>query len=41
MRYVTLVIFDAQTFRFTVGDLTYRLARGKLDCRKLDRDWRD
>jgi hypothetical protein len=40
MKYVTLVIFDAQTFRFTVGDLAYRAARGKLRHRKLDRDWR-
>jgi hypothetical protein len=40
MKYVTLVIFDAQTFRFTVGDLAYRAARGKLHHRKLDRDWR-
>jgi hypothetical protein len=40
MKYVTLVIFDAQTFRFIVGDLAYRVARGKLHRRKLDPDWR-
>jgi hypothetical protein len=33
MKYLTLVIFDAQTFRFTVGDLAYRVARGKLHRR--------
>ena len=37
MKYVTLVIFDAQTFRFAVGDLAYRAARGKLPHRRLDR----
>jgi hypothetical protein len=40
MKYVVLVIFDAQTFRFTLGDLTYRVACGKLHRRKLDPDWR-
>jgi hypothetical protein len=40
MKYVTLVISDAQAFRFNVGDLAYRVARGKLRRPKLDPDWR-
>jgi hypothetical protein len=40
MEYVMPVIFDAQAFRFTVGDVAYRVGRGKLDCPKLDPDWR-
>jgi hypothetical protein len=30
---------DAQTFRFDVGDLTYRVACGKLRRPKLDPDY--
>jgi hypothetical protein len=40
MKYVMPVIFDAQTFRFNVGDLAHRVARGKLHRRNLDPDWR-
>jgi hypothetical protein len=32
--------FDAQTFRFDVGDLTYCVGCGKLRRPKLDRDCR-
>jgi hypothetical protein len=39
MKCVMLVIFDAQTFRFDVGDLTYRVACGKLRRPKLDPDY--
>ena len=37
MKCVMLVISDAQTFRFNVGDLTYRVARGKLADPSLTR----
>jgi hypothetical protein len=39
MKCVMLVIFDAQTFRFDVGDLNYRVACGKLRRPKLDPDY--
>jgi hypothetical protein len=40
MKYVMPVIFDARAFRFTPGDLAYRVVRGKLRGGKLDPDWR-
>jgi hypothetical protein len=40
MKCVMLIILDAQTFRFNVGDLACCVARGKLHHPKLDPDWR-